>query len=68
MISWEEGGVGYSGGGDREPTELKSELNSEELGLFMVVRAHGRSRILVGRLRIHMRYRNSANFVRSMQY
>ena len=29
--------MGYSGGGDREPTELRSEVNSEELGLFMVV-------------------------------
>lgn len=34
--SEDDGGDEYSGGGDREPTELKSELNSDSSGLFMI--------------------------------
>ena len=37
IMSLEEGGVGQSEGGDREPTELRLEVNSEELELFMVI-------------------------------
>ena len=43
FVLWDDGGVRYSGGGDKEPIELRSELrsevNSEQLGLFMVMRS-----------------------------